>query len=133
MGVGGGGEHGEQVPVLGRGHLPLLPRLARGDEDHLVQLELPAGLLGTDQMPDMDGIEGAAHDAEPAASVAFRRGLPAPWPPRRPSRRRIKRRLRATGRKSTGASSYRIRRGRGPVSARAASVASERLPPDTND
>src|SRR5438067_10002205 len=90
MGVGGGGEDGEEVPVLGRGDLPLLPRLARRNEDNLVEPKLPAGLLGTDQVPDVDGIEGAAHDAEPAASVAFRRGLPAPCPPRRPSRRRIK-------------------------------------------
>src|SRR5437588_2517730 len=83
MGVGGGGEHGEEVPVLGRGDLPLLPRLARRNEDNLVEPELPTGLLGTDQVPDVDGIEGAAHDAEPAPSVAFRRGLPAraPWPP----------------------------------------------------
>src|SRR5882762_11063008 len=80
MGVGGGGEDREEVPVLGRGDLPFLPRLARRDEDHLVEPELPAGLLGTDQVPDVDGIEGAAHDAEPAASVAFRRGLPAPCP-----------------------------------------------------
>src|SRR6266436_6062424 len=75
MGVGGGGEYGEEVPVLGRGDLPLLPRLACRDEDHLVEPELPAGLLGTDQVPDVDGIEGATHDAEPAASIAFRRGL----------------------------------------------------------
>src|SRR6266581_9628380 len=80
MGVGGGGEDGEEVPVLGRGDLPLLPRLARRNEDNLVEPKLPAGLLGTDQVPDVDGIEGAAHDAEPAASIAFRRGLPAPCP-----------------------------------------------------
>src|SRR5437763_17023635 len=104
MRVGGGGEHGEEVPVLGRRDLSLLPRLARRDEDDLVEPELPTGLLGTHEVPDVNGVEGAAHDAEPAASVAFRGGLPAPCPPRRPSRRRINRRLRATGRKSTGGS-----------------------------
>src|SRR5260370_36116293 len=80
MGGGGGGEHGEEVRVLGRGCLRLMPRLARRNEDDLAETELPTGLLGTDQVPDVDGIEGAAHDAEPAGSVAFRRGLPAPCP-----------------------------------------------------
>src|SRR6266851_7554126 len=88
MGVGGGGEHGEEVPVLGRGHLPLLPRLARRDEDNLVEPELPTGLIGTHEVPDVDGIEGAAHDAELAASAAFRPGLPAPCPPAAYGRRR---------------------------------------------
>src|SRR4030081_2383625 len=77
MGVGSGGEHWEKVPVLGRGALPLLPRLPRRDEDDLVEPELPASLLGTHEVADVDRIEGAAHDAEPAASVAFRGALPA--------------------------------------------------------
>ena len=39
-------------------------RLSRGDEHHRIQIERLARLLGAGQMPDMAGIERAAHDAE---------------------------------------------------------------------
>ena len=44
--------------------LELERRLSRGDEHHRIQTERLARLLGAGQMPDMDGIERAAHDAE---------------------------------------------------------------------
>ena len=44
--------------------LELERRLSRGDEHHRIQVERLARLLGTGQMPDVDGVECAAHDAE---------------------------------------------------------------------
>src|SRR6266508_1038983 len=66
-GIGCGGDQGHLVAVLGWAHAHgLLPGLARGDEQHLVQLELPAGLFGGHQMAVVDGVEGAAHEADPS-------------------------------------------------------------------
>jgi hypothetical protein len=45
------------------------PRLAGRDEHHLIQAELPEGLLGGDQVAVMDGIERPAHDPEPSRLV----------------------------------------------------------------
>ena len=44
--------------------LELERRLSRGDEHHGIQAERLARLLGAGQVPDMDGVERAAHDAE---------------------------------------------------------------------
>jgi hypothetical protein len=67
-GVRGGGDHGHQVAVLG-GADPnrLLPWPAGGHEHHRVQVELPARLLGGDEVAVVDGIEGAAHDPDAPA------------------------------------------------------------------
>src|SRR5215216_6788323 len=66
--VRGGGDLGHPVAVLGRAHPDrLLPGPAGGDEHHPVQLELPARLLGGDQVAVVDGVEGAAHDPDAPA------------------------------------------------------------------
>ena len=58
-----------QVAVLGRADLPvgLLPRLAGGHEDDLVQPEEPCDLARRHQVPVVDRVERAAHDADPPA------------------------------------------------------------------
>ena len=48
----------------------LLPRLAGGDEDDLVEAEPGLHLGGRHQVPVVDRVEGAAHDADPAARRA---------------------------------------------------------------
>ena len=57
--------HGEPVGA-GRDDMAfLLPRRAGDDEQHPVECELMAGRARGGQMPDMDGVERAAQDAEP--------------------------------------------------------------------
>jgi len=66
--VRGGGDQRHLVAVLGRGHPErLLPGLAGGHEHHAVEAELPAGLLGGDEVTVVDGVEGAAHDPDSPA------------------------------------------------------------------
>ena len=57
--------HGKPV-VRGRDiAVTLEHRAASGDERHRVEPVRLAHLFGAGQMPDVDGIEGAAHDAQP--------------------------------------------------------------------
>ena len=68
--IGGGGDHGHQVAVLGGGDVAgLLPRLARRHEHHFVQIEQIGNLAGRDQVPVVDGIERPAHHAQPASRL----------------------------------------------------------------
>jgi hypothetical protein len=48
--------------------------MARRDEAHLVEAELPARLAGDDQVADVGRVERAAEDADPAASPAVLSG-----------------------------------------------------------
>jgi len=52
--------------VLGGRHslVSLEGRLTRGHEEHAVEVELHQRLFGGDEMPEVDRIEGATHDAE---------------------------------------------------------------------
>ena len=43
----------------------LLPRLPGGHEDHFVQVEHECDLGGCHKVPVVDGVEGAAHHAQP--------------------------------------------------------------------
>ena len=65
--VRGGGEDRHGITVLGRRHR--LVKLKGGrpcrHKEHSVQVERLARLLGSHQMPVMDGIKGATHNAEP--------------------------------------------------------------------
>ncbi len=75
-----GGDRSHEITELRRSEQPLLVgRLAGGQEHHLVQPELDQGLLGSDQMGDMDGVERPAHDAQtqaaPRAQSRYRIGL----------------------------------------------------------
>ena len=60
--------HGDSV--LGRGDAAVLLEggAARRHEDHDVEIEISDGLLGRDEVPVVDGIEGAAHDAQPVGA-----------------------------------------------------------------
>jgi hypothetical protein len=68
LGVGRGGDHRHQVPVLGRGDLAglLLVRLPGRHEDDLVQGEVMRDLARGDQVTMVDGVERAAHHSDPA-------------------------------------------------------------------
>ena len=52
--------------MLGGGDLLIgfLPGLAGGDEDHRVEAETVGYLAGGDEVTVMDGVKGAAHDAD---------------------------------------------------------------------
>ena len=69
--------------TLGDGVLRLHPRLARRHEDHLVEVELLLHLARSDEVAMVDGVEGAAHDADALTACALRRGLTARHPPAR--------------------------------------------------
>ena len=75
-GIGRGRDDRHEVPVLALGDLALHPRLAGGDEDHLVELELLLHLARGHQVAVVDGVEGAAHDADAwrARASGHRRG-----------------------------------------------------------
>src|SRR6266705_2319232 len=76
--VGRGGGHGHEVAVLGGGDpRRLLPGLPGRDEEDLLEPELPARLLGGDEVAVVDRVEGAAHDADPALGALG----PVPRPP----------------------------------------------------
>src|SRR4029453_778475 len=79
--VGRRRDDGHQVPVLGGRDLTLglLPGLAGGDEDDLVQLEVGLDLAGGDEVSVMDRVEGPAHHAEgPLAGHGQLCGRPLP-------------------------------------------------------
>src|SRR6478672_2257154 len=65
-GVGRRGDHRHEVAVLGRGDLAcvLLPGLAGGDEDDLIEVEQGLDLARGDQVTVMDGVEGPAHHTQ---------------------------------------------------------------------
>ena len=44
---------------------------ARRHEHHRIQIECHPGLLGAGKMPDMDGIEGAAHDPQAEGALGL--------------------------------------------------------------
>ena len=56
----------ETQAVHSRRHLPsgFVRRLRRRNEDHLGERQFLPSRLRDDKMPEMDGIEGAAHDAD---------------------------------------------------------------------
>src|SRR5690625_4647005 len=66
--VGGRGDDGHEVAVLrGRdGALLFEYRLARGDEEHLVELEVVSDLTCRHEVAVMDRVEGSAHHPQPA-------------------------------------------------------------------
>ena len=70
MRVVGGGQKGHGIAVLAGGHLlvELEGGPACGHEDHDVKAEVIEGLLGGDEVAVVDGVEGAAHDAEPVGA-----------------------------------------------------------------
>ena len=75
-GIGRGGDHRHQVPVLrSRDVAALLPGLTAGHEHDFVEVEQVGNLAGGDQVAVMDGIERPAHHAEPAKLLLH--GLPA--------------------------------------------------------
>ena len=61
-----GGEQRHGIAVLARAHALVLleGRPARGHEDHHVEAEVAVGLLGSHEVAVVDGVEGAAHDAQ---------------------------------------------------------------------
>ena len=65
----GGLHHGETVFSGADAAAALHPRVSRRHEHHPVELEHVAHLLGAREMPHMDRIERAAHDAEPSAAA----------------------------------------------------------------
>ena len=71
-GVGCRRDDGHEVAVLGRRDVAavLLPRLARGDEDDLVEPEPGLHLAGGDEVTVVDGVEGPTHHPEPHACGA---------------------------------------------------------------
>ena len=85
--VGGRRDDGHEVAVLGGRDVPvgLLPRLAGGDEDDLVEVEPRLDLTGGHEVAVVDRVERPAHDAEahaqwwvPSVPLA---GPCVPWPP----------------------------------------------------
>ena len=76
--VGRGGDDRHQVAVLGRADLAvgLLPRLAGGHEDDLVEPEQACDLAGGDEVAVVDRVERAAHD--PDSSACHRTSLSGP-------------------------------------------------------
>ena len=74
----------ETQAVRSRCHLPsgLVRRLRRGNEDHLGERQFLPCRLRDDKMPEMDGIERAAHDAD--ALLLLCHDLP-PLPMRQPN------------------------------------------------
>ena len=61
----GGGHHGQ--PHLAGGHKTILLEggTARGHEQHRIEVRSLEGLLGTGEMPQVRGVEGAPHDTQP--------------------------------------------------------------------
>ena len=59
-----GAEHFFSQVSRGRPCAQLVRRERRGNEQNAVELELLQGIAGQDEMPAMDGIEGAAEDAD---------------------------------------------------------------------
>jgi hypothetical protein len=75
--VRGGGDDRHEVAVLGGGDLALvlLPGLAGGHEDHLVEPE-PGGRLASGyEVPVVHRVEGAAHDPQAPVVPLVGRGL----------------------------------------------------------
>ena len=64
-GVAGGGDDGHEVSVFGGGYFSFafLPGLAGGHEDDFVEVEEVGDFGGGDKVPVVDGVKGAAHDA----------------------------------------------------------------------
>ncbi|SII70334.1 Uncharacterised protein [Mycobacteroides abscessus subsp. abscessus] len=59
-----------------------------GDEDHLVEVEGRLDLARGDEVPVVDGVEGAAHDTDPTGAICHISGgrrCPSTTGPRRPS------------------------------------------------
>jgi hypothetical protein len=66
-GIGSGGDHRHQIAVLALGDIGLLIRLTGRYEHDLIEVEILSDFTGSDQVPVMDGVEGTAHHADPAA------------------------------------------------------------------